>query len=194
VTPLGGCTLNLGHIPQFGETLRPVQYCPATVVDGSMIEVVLPWADKAAGHGEPASVAAPPPAKPIKLCPKLVSDDKPPVAAVAARSISAGSCDADDDTISVTVGRQDGSISYRGQTIKLTVRCARLAQAMRAAYPSPVDRPFVSRKVFDNATGHSIEALESVRSALNDAIRPIGLDVRYLRGIGLQLVKVESPT
>lgn len=124
-------------------------------------------------------VAAPAPApKPVAAKPAAVKAPprpvEPPVEA---------------NGVTVCFDPEDEAITYRGKTMEVTYRQAKVAAILARAMPHPVGREFIVGKLFNGGTPPSTAGMvvDQVAVELGKAITGIGLKVNVVRGIGFSL-------
>lgn len=121
------------------------------------------------------------PAKPAEALPVKVpavpakQPNKPPAAAHAIGSIS--------------IGRED--VSRGGQSVRVGPRAALLVAALARAKPNCVGDEFLISKIWTQRPTDAVAILDQLTRELA-SIRKLGLEVRTQRGVGRQLVEIQT--
>lgn len=164
----GAFFFNLGVMPVLGVTPSRQRPAEARCVDGG-VEIDLP------PHIGPKLLA--PPAK--------AAAEQPPAAkAKAAESKSAGESL---NGITIDLTEDSESVSFKGKTMDITTRQARLVHLLARPRPSPVAESFLVKNLWERAPANAPEQLRQMAADLQKGLSGIGLDLRLVKGAGYQI-------
>jgi hypothetical protein len=189
----GSIILDLGHLPQLG--LEEHRNHPAAVelVDGAAIVTVPDWTDEddedeEDDEEEAEEAPTEPPQRVEPRAPAPVTNG-----GGAPRAPASPTKGAPKAVIvnGITINLTDGceAISYRGETVEVSMRGARLVEALAHAMPHCVGDDFLIGKLWDRKPPGASTSLDMVVSDLA-ALKKCRLEVRTQRGVGRQLVEV----
>jgi DNA-binding winged helix-turn-helix (wHTH) protein len=159
--------VDLGVIAAIGTERRKRQPTDARVISAGTVEIDIPnfSADDGEEQGAPAPVA---PKKP-----------------------AAGNSSASMETlngISIDFARNNESVTFKGNTVEVTTRQAKLTRLLARPRPAPVDESFLIAKLWDNRPPTNAHAqLRTMCSDLQKGFSPIGLNLNLVKGAGYQL-------
>jgi DNA-binding response OmpR family regulator len=138
--------------------------------------------------GEQGGVADPPPARAVRRIAQNKPAQLPPPKAIA----GANGGGKTSHGVTVCLDPDAESIFYGGRLMELTPRQARLAAALAAGMPNPIDRKFLIGKVFGAAAPEFADTLlGQLARQLNTAAAACGLIVKTVRGVGIALQAAE---
>lgn len=140
-------------------------------VASHLVEAIGEHLEKAAPtEPQQRNIQQPAPAKP------------PPAAAPAARPAARPAVGG------LSIGRED--VARGGRSVKVGPRAALMVAALAKAKPNPVGDEFLISKIWTQRPMHAVELVDGLVAHLV-VLKPLGLEVRTVRGVGRQLVDIE---
>jgi hypothetical protein len=96
--------------------------------------------------------------------------------------------------VTVCFTRDEESVSCRGKTMEVTAQQAKLVATLLRAMPNPVNFDFVVSKMWSKPAPSSARTvlIFQIASACRDALAPIGLEIKTMKGVGMSLSKAEA--
>ncbi len=171
----GAFFFNLGMVPAIGTTPHKQQPIEARIVDDG-IEIDIP-----ADTG-PRLLAAP-----TKTAPKAAEHEKPaPVTGGGARKKVDGADTVNGVSIDLTLDSE--TVSFKGASIEVTTRQAKLVRLLARPRPLPVASSFLIGALWDGKPPQNAQAqIVTMVGDLTALLKEIGLDLRLVKGVGYQL-------
>lgn len=184
----GSLILDLGHLPQLGNEPHGNHQAAVELIDGAAIVTVPEWSDEDEGDDEDDEEVDLPKlpltrTAPVKVEPPRATYSPPAPHAAAGKSVVHKGI-----TITLTPDRE--RVSFKGETIEVSPRGAKLVEALAKVMPSCIDDAHLVARLWDAKppAGASTQ-LEMICRDLA-GLKKLGLEIRLQKGIGRQLVIV----
>lgn len=190
----GSVVIDLGHIPALGDAEHKNRSAEVVFVDGAAIVTVPDWQrdveDDDDGDGDDDDRPSFTSSKPAAAAPReTYNPATPPRAASAA----AGPKAATHKGITINLSAGNESVSYRGNTIEVSPRGAKLVEMLAKVTPACIgDAAIVGRLWETKPSSSSAATLLDMVCADLGSLKKIGLELRTQRGIGRQIVEVKA--
>jgi hypothetical protein len=159
---------NLGYLPAIGCVRCRKQYTDARVVDPGVVHIDIPVFAEAAETGDDEE------------------DDDVAPAAPARKPQSSATETLNGVTIEFSMDGE--SVTFKGKTVEVTARQARLIRLLARPRPAPVAETFLLKNLWDGrAPNNAGEQLRTLCADLQKGLAPIRLDLNLVKGAGYQL-------
>jgi hypothetical protein len=165
--------LNAMLAARLGQAAAPVVSKPQPAINR-------PTAAKPNGGGAPA-VAAARPAAPVAVPKPAAAPAKP----AAPRQVEPPAVA---NGVTVNFDPDDEAVTFRGKSMEVTYRQAKVAAMLARAMPHPVARSFIVRNLFDgNPPATADMVVDQIAMDLGKAVAGIGLKVNVVKSLGFSM-------
>ena len=192
--------VNLGFVPEIGTVRAKRTPADARVIKGGTVEIDIPDFDR--GGDEDVVVKAPA----VKTASAIAAIMADPASRPAdkksangksgngkrgnghAPAPAAGPMVETYNGVSIDFAEDDERVTFKSKTTEITAEQALLIRALARPRPAPVAEAFLISQVWKKSPPkYATEQLRAMTQELQNGLKPLGLDLKKIPGVGYQL-------